>query len=302
MKLFYFPAVVSLLAAMPLSGDIYLLIRWIIFGFGIWATILLYANSGNLWIFYAILAVIFNPIFPIYLYNKVMWVVLDVTAFLSFLYMAKNTMGGNDLETDPIANNYKSFHKAEENLAATSYKGPKQKASGSKNFYKIGEDIAGSVITLLETILREHYPEMPIKNIPLEAFEDDYIFGFIYSFGASVLVFGYETDKQITDIPNSDKGDYYAGFANTLDQRFGSNFFSKGRKSEIVKAMKSPQSRDGRDAGTLVAALIYNRLSPAFTSPQLEQARKIAMQGDQDISATMLMLTLLPAVAEYVDD
>ena len=37
MKLFYFPAVVSLLAAMPLSGDIYLLIRWIIFGFGIWA-------------------------------------------------------------------------------------------------------------------------------------------------------------------------------------------------------------------------------------------------------------------------
>ena len=49
MKIFYLPAAVAALAILPLFGDIYILIRTLICGFAIWASIILYQTSGNLW-------------------------------------------------------------------------------------------------------------------------------------------------------------------------------------------------------------------------------------------------------------
>ncbi|MDG2355052.1 MAG: hypothetical protein P8L82_03430 [Paracoccaceae bacterium] len=94
MKIFYLPAAVAALAILPLSGDIYILIRTLICGFAIWASIILYQTSGNLWVVFALIALIFNPILPLYLNNKPIWALIDLATAFAFVIIG----GSKDAE------------------------------------------------------------------------------------------------------------------------------------------------------------------------------------------------------------
>lgn len=72
------------LAFLPFTIKYYYLLRIVV---SIGAIIILFKNRKQIhWIIiFAIIAVLFNPIFPIYLYKKSIWIPLDIVTGILFL-------------------------------------------------------------------------------------------------------------------------------------------------------------------------------------------------------------------------
>lgn len=86
------PIVIMLIGILPMPIGYYSIVRIIVFVCSLYFCFKIYEKnkniSGNheLW-FFSIIALIYNPIFPIYLYAKIMWVIINlITAYLFFRY------------------------------------------------------------------------------------------------------------------------------------------------------------------------------------------------------------------------
>tara|TARA_Y100001970_G_C14145955_1_gene809826 strand:- start:1056 stop:1424 length:369 start_codon:yes stop_codon:yes gene_type:complete len=87
-KILFVPAAISLISCLPLPIGFYTFSRITLFGFGLWVAIKLFKNSLGIWLLYAGIAILFNPILPVYLHNKGIWVVLDIMTAAAFMWAA----------------------------------------------------------------------------------------------------------------------------------------------------------------------------------------------------------------------
>ena len=70
------------IALLPISGGFYTLVRII----AVAATIQNSSNGINIWsIIYGGMAILFNPLFPVYLHDKGAWVMIDIIAIILFI-------------------------------------------------------------------------------------------------------------------------------------------------------------------------------------------------------------------------
>lgn len=85
-KLFLIPIITALLAALPLPQEAYSLVRVILCVSGAALAYNLYSEKDGMWIVFVVVAIVFNPIVPLYLNSKVAWVVIDLIVAVLFSY------------------------------------------------------------------------------------------------------------------------------------------------------------------------------------------------------------------------
>jgi hypothetical protein len=74
------------IALLPISGGFYSLVRIIVTISAVAATIQNSSNGINIWsIIYGGMAILFNPLFPVYLHDKGAWVMIDIIAIILFI-------------------------------------------------------------------------------------------------------------------------------------------------------------------------------------------------------------------------
>ena len=89
-NLWYVAAGLLFLGALSLPSGYYDLLRWFIFGVALFATYSNFESGQTSWsIAFAVIALIFNPLVPLYLYDKFIWAVIDIGAGLAFIFNAR---------------------------------------------------------------------------------------------------------------------------------------------------------------------------------------------------------------------
>lgn len=88
-RILYAPAAVALLAMLPLPIGFYTFVRIVICGFASWVAYTEYQNGNKFWLLFGGIAVLFNPIIPVYLYDKAIWTILDLLTAGAFFWKAK---------------------------------------------------------------------------------------------------------------------------------------------------------------------------------------------------------------------
>lgn len=74
------------IALLPISGGFYTLVRIIVTIGAVAATIQNSSNGINIWsIIYGGMAILFNPIVPVYLHDKGAWMMIDIIAIVLFI-------------------------------------------------------------------------------------------------------------------------------------------------------------------------------------------------------------------------
>ena len=89
-NLWYVAAGLLFLGALSLPSGYYDLLRWFIFGVALFAAYSNFESEQTSWsIAFTVIALIFNPFVPLYLYDKFIWAVIDVGAGLAFIFNAR---------------------------------------------------------------------------------------------------------------------------------------------------------------------------------------------------------------------
>ena len=88
MKIFWIaPLIVLAIGLLPMPYGYYTLLRLVVCGCSLYYAYNFYENKNTqfLWIF-GFIAILYNPLFPIYLYEKEIWIVLNIlTAAVFFI-------------------------------------------------------------------------------------------------------------------------------------------------------------------------------------------------------------------------
>jgi hypothetical protein len=78
------------IGVLSLPSEYYVLMRWVVTAVGVSFAYYSFNNSEPFWgIAFGCISLIFNPIVPLYLYDKFTWVVIDLVAGLSFVIFSK---------------------------------------------------------------------------------------------------------------------------------------------------------------------------------------------------------------------
>lgn len=78
------------IALLPISGGFYTLVRIIVTISAIAATIQNSSNGINIWsIIYGGMAILFNPLIPVYLHDKGAWIMIDILTIALFIIQIK---------------------------------------------------------------------------------------------------------------------------------------------------------------------------------------------------------------------
>ena len=87
MKLLYIAVCIILgIALLSISGGFYTLVRIIVTIGAVAATIQNSSNGINIWsIIYGGMAILFNPLVPVYLHDKGAWIMIDIIAIILFI-------------------------------------------------------------------------------------------------------------------------------------------------------------------------------------------------------------------------
>jgi hypothetical protein len=89
--LFYIPIAILIVGVFPLPIGYYTLVRLIVTAaaaYIAWQTFMQNKQSGWVWIF-AFVAILFNPLMPVYLNSKPLWIMIDLATAGLFLYSSK---------------------------------------------------------------------------------------------------------------------------------------------------------------------------------------------------------------------
>ena len=88
--MWFIPAVLLFVGVLSMPSVYYDILRWIVFLSAAIAVFTNYQMDEFQWaIGFGIVALIFNPILPLYLYDKFMWMMIDIIAGLMFLFNIK---------------------------------------------------------------------------------------------------------------------------------------------------------------------------------------------------------------------
>ena len=87
MKLLYIAVCIILgIALLSISGGFYTLVSIIVTIGAVAATIQNSSNGINIWsIIYGGMAILFNPLVPVYLHDKGAWIMIDIIAIILFI-------------------------------------------------------------------------------------------------------------------------------------------------------------------------------------------------------------------------
>jgi len=86
----YIAAGLLFLGALSLPSGYYDLLRWFIFGVAGFAAYTNFELEQTTWaLAFAVIALIFNPFVPLYLYDKFLWAVIDIGAGLTFIFNSR---------------------------------------------------------------------------------------------------------------------------------------------------------------------------------------------------------------------
>jgi hypothetical protein len=88
--IWYIAAGMLFLGAVSMPSGYYDLLRFAICGAGAFAAFTNYENNNQSWaIVFGIIALIFNPFIPLYIYDKFAWLIIDLIAGILFLYNSR---------------------------------------------------------------------------------------------------------------------------------------------------------------------------------------------------------------------
>jgi len=86
----YIAAGLLFLGVLSLPSGYYDLLRWFIFGVAVFAAYTNFELKQTTWaLAFAVIALIFNPFVPLYLYDKFLWAVIDIGAGLTFIFNSR---------------------------------------------------------------------------------------------------------------------------------------------------------------------------------------------------------------------
>ncbi len=89
-KLLIFAAIILLIAPLPLPNEFYTLLRIVVFGVATYSSYYFFSKEASqTGLLLALIAVIWNPLIPIYLYDKFIWILLDIGAAIYMLALSR---------------------------------------------------------------------------------------------------------------------------------------------------------------------------------------------------------------------
>ena len=77
-NLYYAGAIISLLAVLPFPTGFYFVTRIVLCFILLYIIYESYKDRSKFWVFLAPLVLLYNPIIPVYLHSKVLWVVINI--------------------------------------------------------------------------------------------------------------------------------------------------------------------------------------------------------------------------------
>jgi hypothetical protein len=84
--IWYIAAGMLFLGAVSMPSGYYDLLRFVICGAGAFAAFQNYEDDNQSWaIVFGIIALVFNPFIPLYIYDKFTWLVIDIIAGVLFI-------------------------------------------------------------------------------------------------------------------------------------------------------------------------------------------------------------------------
>lgn len=90
-NIWYLAAGSLFLGVLSLPSGYYDLLRWFILGAAAFAAYINFELKQTSWsIAFGVIALIFNPFIPLYLYDKFLWAAIDISAGVVFLINSKS--------------------------------------------------------------------------------------------------------------------------------------------------------------------------------------------------------------------
>lgn len=91
-KVSYICAVLLFIGAMSMPSEYYQLLRWVICPAAAFLAFIYYGLDNKMpWVIgFGVVALIFNPFVPLYLYDKFTWTIIDIVAGIMFVVSAKD--------------------------------------------------------------------------------------------------------------------------------------------------------------------------------------------------------------------
>ncbi|MBS3911249.1 MAG: hypothetical protein KGZ70_05350 [Hydrogenophaga sp.] len=152
MRILFVPAGVAFLGIMPLPIDAYHLIRWVVSGFCVYAILSTRQSRVTFPIHFiplAVLAALYNPIFPFY-FSRGIWVVNDLVAGAYLVWLATRNTQSSSGNRRVERNSSDTDGAREQQLGATPQVIPPRFADLENRVDKLAKSLAlGAVLALI---------------------------------------------------------------------------------------------------------------------------------------------------------
>lgn len=96
-KIFLAAIAVSLLSILPFDTGFYTFTRIVISICSVVGVLALRKKDSGIWIIFALFAILYNPILPVYLHDKELWMTINATTAVAFLWLFKEVGGDASL-------------------------------------------------------------------------------------------------------------------------------------------------------------------------------------------------------------
>lgn len=222
--------VISALAILPFPGELYSIVRIIICGAAGLIALKHYTESHPIWILFFVVALVFNPILPVYFNNKPLWIIIDILTGLLFYTQINSTVALPNSKTtrnqeppQATKDNTKYLPKSlptnKETLRARKIVNGRPNNKRSINTQLLGstpEDFADFFINTASPIITE----WQIKNTYKTNVESAYFKGFLFGFLGTVTLYLRKNEP----LDQENQGIIALRFLNLIDKSLRTDF------------------------------------------------------------------------------